>query len=218
MAENTTNGLAPAIEFYKWAIAQKGHGVNTPLPRQLKQIIRLFFRKEGIDAIAQVERDVLNAKGVTPALVQRKQEAPKKGSSDQRLERIALRESGQVEGANTKARIKRMQRLAHKGVLGTPTFETVSEESENVAEVNEPVKRKPREPKAETVETVESVQPLNTTEIQQIGTMGSKEIVDAFGADRILATLEAFKDPDISLSGSPKQLANRLKFRIYPQA
>ena len=214
MAENTTNGLAPAIEFYKWAIAQKGHGVNTPLPRQLKQIIRLFFRKEGIDAIAQVERDVLNAKGVTPALVQRKQE-PKKGSSDQRLERIALRESGQVEGAQTKARIKRMQRLAHKGVLGTQTLETVSEESENVAEVNEPVKRKPREPKAEKAE---SVQPLNTTEIQQIGAMGSKEIVDAFGADRILATLEAFKDPDLSLSGSPKQLANRLKFRIYPQA
>lgn len=215
MAENTTNGLAPAIEFYKWAIAQKGHGVNTPLPRQLKQIIRLFFRKEGIDAIAQVEREVLNAKGVTPALVQRKQESPKKGSSDQRLERIALRESGQVEGAQTKARIKRMQRLAHKGVLGTPTLETVSVESESVAEVNEPVKRKPREPKAETAE---SVQPLNTTEIQQIGTMGSKEIVDAFGADRILATLEAFKDPDLSLSGSPKQLANRLKFRIYPQA
>ena len=62
------------------------------------------------------------------------------------------------------------------------------------------------------------VNPLNTTEIQQIGAMGSKEIVDAFGADRILATLEAFKDPDLSLSGSPKQLANRLKFRIYPQA
>lgn len=215
MAENTTNGLIPAIEFYKWAIAQKGHGVNTPLPRQLKQIIRLFFRKEGIDAIAQVEREVLNAKGVTPALVQRKQEAPKKGSSDQRLERIALRESGQVEGAQTKARIKRMQRLAHKGVLGTPTLETVSEESENVAEVK--AARKPREPKAEKVEMAESVQPLNTTEIQKIGTMGSKEIVDAFGADRILATLEAFKDPDLSLSGSPKQLANRLKFRIYPQ-
>ncbi len=215
MAENTTNGLTPAIDFYKWAIAQKGHGVNTPLPRQLKQIIRMFFRKEGIEAIAQVEREVLNAKGVTPALVQRKQETPKKGSSDQRLERIALRESGQVEGAQTKARIKRMQRLAHKGVLGTPTLETASVESESVAEANEPVKRKPREPKAEKVE---SVQPLNTTEIQQIGAMGSKEIVDAFGADRILATLEAFKDPDLSISGSPKQLANRLKFRIYPQA
>lgn len=235
MADEKTQALNFFIEGYKWAISQTGHGVHTPLPRQLKQIIKLYFKKEGVDAIASIEREALNAKGVTPSLTKRQPEAPKKGSSDRRLERIALRESGQEEGANTKARIKRMQRLAQKGLLETQTFKTESGEKEGVAEddginkaefaIAAKVLRAKQKAGGEITNTdietaatsAKAVQPLNTTEIQQIGAMGAKEIVDAYGADRILVTLEAFKDPNLSLSGSPKQLANRLKFRIYPQ-
>ena len=222
MADEKT--LAPAskedalkyfIDSYRWLVTQQGQGVHTPLPRQLKQIIKLHFRKDGVDAISAVERDLLNAKGVTPALNKRPSvEQPKKGSADRRLERISMREIGQEDGANTKARINRMQRLAQRGLLETPMSRTVSEEKENVAAGDDV---KVQRVKKEAVKVEMEAQPLNTTEIQLIATMGAKEIVDSYGADRILATLTAFNDPDLSLAGSPKQLANRLKFRIYPQ-
>lgn len=259
--------LTSFTESYRWLIAQQGQGVHTPLPRQLKQTIKLYFRKEGVDAIAQVERDALNAKGVTPALAKRTPEAPKKGSSDRRLERIAMKEIGLEEGSNTKARISRMQRLASRGQLETQMSRTGSEAKENVAggsramesvaiENNSNVKRAKRSaeskkeeyfvtenpdafstaPKSDDIyndrvpdndvdlgrTVAQMLEPhfnvLNTAEIQLIKDMGAKEIVDKFGKERIEATLIAFEDPDLSLAGSAKQLANRLKFRIYPDS
>lgn len=212
----TKEALKLFSDGYKWMIEQQGQGVNTPLPRQLKQIIKLYFKKDGVEAVASIEREALNKKGITPSLIRTKSiDQPKKLSSDRRLERIALRETGQEDGSNTKAAVSRMKRLANRGIFGTPTLKTELEESESVAAGEQPEKQ-PRARKSTAGATIE-VQPLNTTEIQLIGEMGAKEIVDAYGADRVLATLQAFNDPDIVLTGSPKQLANRLKFRIYPQ-
>ena len=206
--------LNSAAAFYQWAINQPRHGVHTPLPRQMKQIIKLFFAKEGVNAIAEIERAALNEKRVTPAFVgMKQQDASKKAIETRRALRVspALDSAQELAQSNrTTARQERLARVHRRGLL-QGTFSTVSEEKENVAEVE----RVDVETTvvASAPQTLAAAKPLTATEAAQIVSMGSKEIVDEFGEDRIIATLQKM-DTNFKASGSAGQMANRLKHKL----
>lgn len=214
MAKEATNEpLQNALDFYRWTIDQPGHGVNSPQPRNLKLIIKAFFRKEGLDAVSEIEREALRNKPVRPAVLRPEQVAEtKKNPGQARAERLARKASPDQPGepGRIAAMQNRIQRLHNKGLLETPTLPPASEANGSAAA------GKPNKEAAVKSEATESVQPLTATEVAKIVAdgMSGKQVAKEFGADRVKATLEAFNDDTIVLTGSSTQLANRLISRL----
>lgn len=192
--------LNNAVKFYSYVISNPRTGVNSPLARQLKQTIKLVFAKEGLQAALAVETTLKTMKGVTPSLVGvSSAEARKKAIEARKARRVSPDQDSAVDQAQarqTQAMQERLRRVSQREVL-PQTSSPALDASEDVVADN----------------TELAAKPLTATEVRGIATMGAKEIVDQFGADRILATLLAM-EPDGEFTGSDRQLANRLKAKL----
>lgn len=188
--------LRRAIGYYEWVINQPRTGVSSPLARNLKQVIRMTFAKDGITAMAEVERAALNAKRVTPSMVGARPADPKKATEARRARRVSQEPDSAQEAMLSSAMQDRLRRVAQRGAL-QPTPDPELEERENVAG-------------GEKISGDNQVKPLTTFEVRDILDLGAKGIVDRFGEDRIRATLVAM-DPNAEIKGSARQMANRLK-------
>jgi hypothetical protein len=190
-------------ESYKYILSLNGHGVNTPLSRQWKQIVKNLFNKAGFEAMQAVEREHMSGKQVNPSITRPSDNTAgkvgaKTAGEARRLRNANRNQEQQEDPKLIAAQQARMLRLNQRGVLETPKSMPVSGALavENVA--------------AKTVDAV----PINTQEAYELIGMDSKNIVQTFGGDRIRATLEAFDDSTIDLKKSDRQLASILKKRL----
>jgi len=191
-------------ECYKHILGLNGHGVNTPLSRQWKQIVKNLFNKAGFEAMQAVEREHMAGKQVNPSITRPSDNTANgvgaKIAGEARRLRNANRNQEQQEDPKLiAAQQARMLRLNQRGVLETPKSIPVSGvlAVENVA----------------VAKTVDAV-PINTKEAYDLIGMDAKNIVQTFGGDRIRATLEAFDDAEIDMKKSDRQLASILKKRL----
>lgn len=213
------DALNNAASFYDWVIKQPRNGVNTPLSRQLKQVIKMIFARAGNEAIAEIERRQLSQKNITPSQVGRaSREGEKKAIEERKARRLLRNEDSAPQERVSTAMQDRLRRVALREQL-QPTSSTELEGSEGVAEVE--VKGSAGETTApdttttEPTETIAKPKPLTATEVARIPTMGAKEILDEFGEARLLLTMLRMQ-PDFEQKGSGVQLANRLKAKLKP--
>jgi len=191
-------------ESYKYILSLNGHGVNTPLSRQWKQIVKNLFNKAGFEAMQAVEREHMAGKQANPSITRPSDNTAngvgaKIAGEARRLRNANRNQEQQDDPKLIAAQQARMLRLNQRGVLETPKSLPVS----GVLAVGSVAAAK----------TVDAV-PINTQEAYDLIGMDAKNIVQTFGGDRIRATLEAFDDAEIDMKKSDRQLASILKKRL----
>jgi len=114
--------LTPFMNAYNWLIRQQGQGVNTPNARQLAQIIRNLFKKDGHLAITDANTSLANEKGIKPSALPIARRADRDGLGEIRSERRAARLAAQAQAlipqpVLSKARLSRESRVAARGAV-----------------------------------------------------------------------------------------------------
>ena len=203
-------------ECYKHILSLNGHGVNTALSRQWKQIVKNLFNKAGFEAMQAVEREHMAGKQVNPSITRPSDNTvngvgAKTAGEARRLRNANRNQEQQDDPKLIAAQQARMLRLNQRGVLETPKSLPVS----GVPEMpkSAPVSGVLAVENVAVAKTVDAV-PINTQEAYDLIGMDAKNIVQTFGGDRIRATLEAFDDAGIDMKKSDRQLASILKKRL----
>lgn len=174
-------------EAYNLLIAQNGQGVDKPMPRQLAGVIRVLYKKKGVDFLQQAR--IAARTPILPA-----QRVKIEGVAPNRPSRPALQETNSGQSGTTR---EERQRKRQGETLDTRALVVEDENIELGVGSGE----------EETPNIV-----LSTAEVSGILAMSSADIDKTYGATRLHATLLAMEIGEAALEGKTgRQLANLLK-------
>lgn len=178
--------LDSAMVLYRHLLSRKNYGVNSPVVRQLQQVIKLAFGNDGANAIAAARREASVTSTNTNALLKRTVSGKKDQGSEKKRGVSELLLGKELRG--------RELRNLLRGQVQQDQTELQEQQVEELE-------------KGQKV-AVEADGIVTPSEVKDISEMSPKDIVDLIGPNRIDATLLAAGE---ELKGSERQRAAKLK-------
>ncbi len=180
--------LESAMQLWQFLRNRPGANASSPLVRQLEQVIKVAFKKEGGEAVASARREAVKVEGSKINALRRREKPDGAAGKRQPTEREArlarrLNEQQQPELTGRQRRI-----WLREQQQGAKTADVSEVEGAVVAAVDENA-------------------PMTPQEMDGVVDLSAQELISLFGTGRIDATLEQIGE---KTTGTERQRANRL--------